>query len=194
MEKVIRVYYDVESTGLNEYKHSIHQIAGIIDINDEIVDEFDYKVKPHPKALIEDAALATCKVTKEQIMGYPDMKIVHKELTNQLGEYIDKFNPKEKAWLIGFNNRFFDDRFITAWFKQTGDQFIASWFYWGLDAQALSAQYLMNRRVNMPSFKLPRVAKELGLVVEEDKLHDAKYDVSLTREIYRIVTGLTLEI
>ena len=45
----------------------------------------------------------------------------------------------------------------------------------------------------MPSFKLKRVAKELGILVEEEKLHDAVYNVYLTREIYRIVTGLELE-
>lgn len=46
----------------------------------------------------------------------------------------------------------------------------------------------------MPNFKLKTVAKELGLDVEDDKLHDARYDVLLTRDIYRIVTNLDIEL
>ena len=46
----------------------------------------------------------------------------------------------------------------------------------------------------MPSFKQQRVAKELGVQVDDSRLHDALYDVNLTREIYRIVTGLEMEL
>jgi hypothetical protein len=45
----------------------------------------------------------------------------------------------------------------------------------------------------MPSFKLSIVAKELGLLIDEDRIHEAGYDVHLTREVYRIVTGLQIE-
>ena len=46
----------------------------------------------------------------------------------------------------------------------------------------------------MPSFKQHRVARELGIEVDEDRLHDASYNVELTRGIYRIVTGLDIEL
>jgi DNA polymerase-3 subunit epsilon len=42
----------------------------------------------------------------------------------------------------------------------------------------------------MPSFKLSRVAKTLGIEVDEDRLHDADYDVYLTREIYKTVSRI----
>jgi DNA polymerase-3 subunit epsilon len=40
----------------------------------------------------------------------------------------------------------------------------------------------------MPDFKLKTVAKEVGLVIDESKLHDAVYDVMLTRDIYKLIT------
>ena len=46
----------------------------------------------------------------------------------------------------------------------------------------------------MPNFQLHTVAQTLGLEVDESKLHDASYDVLLTRQIYRIVTGREIEI
>ena len=63
-----------------------------------------------------------------------------------------------------------------------------------MDVRVLAGQYLQERRSSMPSFKLPRVAIEVGIEVDENKLHDAEYDIYLTREIYRIVTGLEVEL
>ena len=40
----------------------------------------------------------------------------------------------------------------------------------------------------MEDFKLKTVAKQLGIEIDESKLHDAEYDIYLTMEIHRIVT------
>jgi DNA polymerase-3 subunit epsilon len=127
-------------------------------------------------------------------MAYPPMGRVYRKFLRIMGKYIDKYNPKDKAWLVGFNNRGFDDRFLRAWFEQNNDMYIGSWFWSDtLDVMVLASEYLLKRRSEMPSFKLKRVALELGLDVEAERLHDAYYDVELTRSIYRIVTGLDVE-
>ena len=46
----IKVFYDLETTGVDVKKHSIHQIAGLIEINDEVVEKFNIFSRPHPKA------------------------------------------------------------------------------------------------------------------------------------------------
>ena len=195
MPKLVKVFYDLETTGVEVKKHSIHQIAGIIEVNGVVAEEFDIRTRPHPKALIEEGALIAGNVTKEQILGYQDMKDAHKEFKALMHKYIDPFDTTHKAWNVGFNNRFFDDQFLRAWFRQNGDNFIGSLFWADtIDVLVLASQYLIERRSGMPSFKLKRVAKELGLIVEEDKLHNGLYDVKLIREIYRIVTGLEIEI
>lgn len=48
-------------------------------------------------------------------------------------------------------------------------------------------EYLLAERPMMPNFKLSTVAAQLGVVVSEDKLHDALYDVDLTRDAYHIM-------
>ena len=192
---MIKIFYDLETTGTDVKKHSIHQIAGIIEVNGVEKESFNIKTRPHPKAIYEEAAMQVCKVDEAQLKAYQPMKSAHKELLTLLGKYVDKFNQKQKAHLIGFNNRAFDDIFLRAWFEQNGDQYIGSWF-WNdtLDSLVLASEYLLDRRANMPSFKLKRVAKELGLVVDEAAPHDALYDVNLTRSVYRIITGLDFEI
>lgn len=192
---VIKFFYDLETTGTNHKKHSIHQISGYIEVNNEVVEEFNFKVQPNPKAQIEQEALTVCGVTEEQIRAYTPMDKVYKTIIALLSKYIDRYNPSEKMYLVGFNNRKFDDLFFHAWFEQNGDAYFFSWFYTeSLDVQVLAGQYLIDRRKNMKAFKLKSVAKELGLIIDESRLHDAIYDVELTRDIYRIVTGLEIEL
>jgi DNA polymerase-3 subunit epsilon len=192
---MIKIFLDLETTGVDSTKHSIHQIAGLIEVDEEVVESFNLKTRPHPKAIIEPEAMKVCGVTAEQIQAYPEMKSVYRKLLALFSKYIDRYNPKDKAFMVGYNNRASDDIFLRAWFKQNGDSYMGSWFWSdSLDVMVLASEYLQQRRAAMPTFKLVRVAMELGIVVEEKKLHEAGYDVYLTREIYRIVTGREVEI
>jgi DNA polymerase-3 subunit epsilon len=191
---MIKIFYDLETTGLDVKKHSIHQIAGYIEKDGEVVEKFDIKTRPHPKAKYEAAALVVCGKTEAELKQYPRMGQAHKALCAILDKYVKKMDKTDKAFLIGFNNRYFDDGFLTAWFEQCKNNFWASYFWMGVDVQALALHYLQDRRAAMPSFKLKRVAMELGLEVDKEKLHDAFYDVELTYQIYRVVTGIEEEI
>ena len=51
----------------------------------------------------------------------------------------------------------------------------------------MAAVHLMERRAGMKDFKLLTVARELGVKVEETKMHDARYDVEVTREMFKIL-------
>ena len=61
---IIKIFYDVETTGENPNKHSIHQVAGLIEVDDQVVEEFNIHSRPHPKAAIEPEALKVCNVRK----------------------------------------------------------------------------------------------------------------------------------
>jgi len=190
-----KFFYDLETTGTDPRKHSIHQIAGLIEIDDVVVHEFNIKTRPHPKAKIEAEALAVGKVTEDEIMAYQPMNEAYMDLIGILSKYVDKYNKKDKMWMVGYNNRQFDDPFMRCWFEQNKDQFMGSWFWSdSLDVMALASEYLIDRRANMPSFKQSRVAMELGIQVDLDKLHDAAYDMKLMRQIYRIVTKREIEL
>lgn len=191
---IIKIYYDLETTGVNYKRHGVHQIAGIVEVNAREVETFNFKVRPNPRAEITPEAMAVCRVTAEEILAYRPMEAAYQDFIALLSKYINKYDKTQKAYLVGFNNRFFDDQFLRAWFSQNGDTFFNSWFWPDtLDVMVLASQYLINRRPGMPSFKLHRVAKELGLEVDATRNHDALYDVGLTRDIYYIVTGLEIE-
>jgi DNA polymerase-3 subunit epsilon len=192
--QIIKVFYDLETTGVNPRRHSIHQLAGLIEVDGKIDRSFDIKTRPHPKAEILPDALKVGNVTLEQVQAYKPMKEAYVEFTSMILEYVDKYDTQDKCYLVGYNNRYFDDVFLRAWFEQNGDQYIGSYFWNNtLDVLVLATEYLLKRRAQMSAFKLKSVCRELGIEYDESKLHNGVYDVELTREIYQIVTGLEIE-
>lgn len=184
------VFFDLETTGTNPGKHGIHQISGQIVIDGVVKESFDFHVQPNPKALIEEEALKVGGVTREQILAYPPMQQVYQEFVAMLGKYVDKFNKKDKFFLVGYNNAAFDNQFLRGFFLQNGDVYFSSWFWSNsIDVMVLASAYLATRRPEMENFKLSTVAKTLGIVVNDDSLHDAMYDIELTKAVFDIVTG-----
>ena len=51
----------------------------------------------------------------------------------------------------------------------------------------LATQHLMMKRHLMKDFKQETVARTLGIELDSSKLHDAAYDIWLTRQIYEAV-------
>lgn len=174
---------DVETTGTNHWQHSIHQISGMIIIDGEIKETFDFKVAPHPKAKIDPKALEVSGVTEEQIRAYPPQATVYAQLIDIFSKYVDKYDKLDKFFFAGYN-AIFDNNFVRAFFVQNGDEYFGSWFWAGcLDAMVLALYILTGVRHKMKNFQLATVAEFLGIEVDESKLHDATYDNYLTYQV-----------
>lgn len=182
------LFFDLETTGTNPGKNGIHQISGEIIIDGESKEKFDFKVRPNPAAQVEKQALDVAGVTAEQISQYPPMDEIFRLFVAMLSKYVAKFDKKDKFFLAGYNNASFDNQFLRGFFLQNGDSFFGSWFWSNsIDVMVLATVYLMNDREKMENFKLSTVAKQLGIEVDNESLHDAFYDIYLTRAIYDIV-------
>lgn len=182
-------YFDIETTGLRFWKNGIHQISGAIEIDGEIKQRFNFKVQTYKDALIEDDALVVSGITREQIAAYIPIADCYKVICKMLGKYCDKFDKRDKFFLIGYNNASFDNAFFRAFFTQCGDNYFGSWFWSStIDVMVLAAEHLKNERHLMIDFKQSTVAKYLGIEVDETRLHDAEYDTDLLIQIYKIVS------
>ena len=182
-----RLYYDLETTGLKPEKHGIHQMSGKLVFDKDgarHVEEFNFKVRPNPKALIDEEALNIAGVTKEQVLSYPPMEVVFNQFISLLEIGCDRFNKSDKYHLVGYNNRGFDDQFLRGFFLQNNDNYFGSWFWSdSIDVMVLASKFFEEDRHKMPNFKLSTVASHLGIPIDENKLHDAMYDIYLTEEI-----------
>lgn len=195
---VKKVFFDLETTGVKHWRNGIHQLAGVIEIDGEVKDVFNYKIQPNPKCDIEDEALAIGGITRADLETYRPMKEVYNEFVALLGKHVNKFDKNDKFWLIGFNNASFDNQFLRAWFVQNADtpkdaeygNYFGSWFWANpIDVYVLASHKMMHVRTEMKDFKLRTVAEKLGFPILEDKLHDALYDIELTMQIYREVAN-----
>lgn len=181
-------FFDLETTGVKYWKNGIHQISGAIQIDGEVAETFDIKVQPYKDAIIEDEALAIAGITRDDLKTYMPMNVAYRQIVGILGKYVDKFNKKDKFHLIGYNNASFDNQFFRAFFVQSGDQYFGSWFWSdSIDVMVLASNKLKEERSSLENFKLATVATYLGIAIDESRLHDALYDIELTKDIFNIV-------
>jgi DNA polymerase-3 subunit epsilon len=182
-------FFDLETTGVKYWKNGIHQISGAIEIDGEIKERFNFNVKPFKQALIEDEALAVAGISRNDLDQYSEFEKVYCEIITMLSKYVDKYDRTDKFFLVGYNNASFDNAFFRAFFVQNNDNYFGSWFWSSpIDVFVLASQHLMEDRHTMMDFKLKTVAKHLGIEIDESRLHEAQYDIDLTRQIYSLIT------
>jgi len=160
------------------------------------VERFDIRLAPNPAATIEQEALDVAGVTLEQVQSYQPMEEGYRQLVGILSKYVNKFDKRAKMYLVGYNNAGFDNNFLRALFQQCGDKYFGSWFYPNcMDVYVMVTPFLMGVRNDMENFKLMTVARTMGIDIDENKLHDATYDIELTRDIfYRIIGKMDIKL
>lgn len=187
------VFFDLETTGFNAEENAIFQLGYIIDINGKVKEKGSLNMKPYEEAIWDKEVVAFLKeergLIKKTINQYPSQSSQFKKFVGILAKHIDRYNPKDKAFLIGYNNNKFDNQFLRNWFIYNGDNYFGS-FFWSnaLDVLVLAGEKLKEVRGNMPNFKLGTVAKQLGISFDPAKAHDALYDIEKTRKIYYLIT------
>lgn len=181
-------YIDTETTGTNPSTHAMVQFSGIITIDGQEVERVDLLSAPFPGQMVSKEALQVTGKTMEEIRQYPAPNESYLKLTQTMGKYIDKFDRSDKFYLIGYNARF-DEDFVRAWFRRNNDPYFGSWFYWpSIDVSNLAAIYFMQNGGRPDSFKLMEVAKALDIEIEQEKAHDAMYDIIVTKQIFELLT------
>jgi len=184
------LFLDVETTGLSPYKHGIWQLAGRIYINKEKKEEFDLKCAPFEKDECNEQALHLNKITEADVRDFPSPPEVYKGFVKMLDKYVDRYNKQDKFFFIGYNARFDNDH-LYQWFKKNGNNYCAAYYHFPpIDVMQAAMRTLMKQRPEMLNFKLATVARTLGIKVEEEKLHDAMYDIDITEQVYKKCGGI----
>lgn len=181
-------FFDLETTGLDNQKHAIHQISGKIIIDGVEKTKFNFKVKPFEGALIDATALKIGGVTEEQIMQYPSCHQNYVSFVTLIQKYVNRFDTGDKFHLVGYNNSSFDNQFLRSFFRVNKDDYFGSYFWSdSIDVMVLASNFLKHERHNIRDFKLKTVAQWLKIDVDAKRLHDAEYDIELTEKIFNII-------
>jgi len=183
MAKVM--YLDTETTGLDPFKHDIHELAMIVEIDGLVMDRHQFFIRPFNVNDIDPRALEVSGVTKEKILAYRDPRLIHAGLVRWLARWVDKYDRTDKFWIIGYNIRF-DVDFLSQFWIKAGDSYFGSYFRRpAIDVMSLAlTKSLMDHGFNPVDHKLTSIARELGIEFEAGRAHEAFFDVVLTREVF----------
>ena len=182
-------YIDVETTGLHPYHNDIIQIAMLIEINGEIVEEYSSNIKPFKMENVNEQALKVTGTSVEQLETYPEPKLIYNKLVDILGKYINKFERSDKFTPVAYNGKF-DCEFLSNFFKKNDDKYYGSWFNWRI-VDPLSLLYIMDykRIIDLPNYKLSTVCQHFGIPLVA---HDALNDIRATRELWYQLADMPL--
>lgn len=176
-----KVFLDLETTGVTPGKHGVIEIGAIIEANGE-EKRFAHRVKPFSTDEIDDSALEIQGVSRESIQAFPEPPEVYLRFIRFLDMIVNKYDRKDKAFLIGYNVTF-DQSHLRAWFEKNGNQYFGSYFWFpAIDVAILAAHYLGEKRDELPDFKLGTVCRHFGIDLEN--AHTAAADIEATRELY----------
>lgn len=179
-----QIFLDVETTGVDQEKHAINQVSFGIYIDGELKEFHDLKMQPFEGALIEQIALDTQGIKIEDFAGLQLQSYQFRVFKQILERHVGKYNKQDKAFFYAYNADF-DNKFIRKWFERNGDSFYGSMFWTPhICVMQMAAQHLLHERGKLENFKLVTVCKYMGIEVDETRLHDAKYDIELTKFLY----------
>lgn len=185
------IYLDTETGGPDPNTCALLQLSAAIEIDWQITNKLNYYIKPYPNdPPITEEATAKHGITAEIIQKnedgiFQEPNVIFDSLKQSLAEHVDPYNKQDKFFMIGYNILTFDDIVLRRFFKNNNDNYYGSWFWYPpVDVMAVCADVLMSRRISMPNFRLDTVAQYMGVNVEQNKLHNAMYDVKITREIF----------
>lgn len=149
------MFIDVETTGLDPVNDNITQLAYIYRVGGRIRGRGNFKGDD-----------------------------IYQRFLADLNKYVDQYNKEDKIYFIAQNAQF-DSQFIRNMFMRNDNQFYGSYFFNPPICTMLLAAYKYMRKNKRPeNFKLSTLCREFKIKINEDSLHDAEYDVSITKDLY----------
>ncbi len=171
------IVIDVETTGLDERKKSLVQLACIVYNNNKLVGSFNEICK----AKVGSKTTTNQSIINKATLSY---KYMFKFFNSFLDKHINKYDKKDKLFFVAYNSQF-DEKFIRQFFKDNGNNFYGSYFHNpSICVMRLAAYRLMLNRGKLDDFKLSTVARYLKIRVNDKKLHDAEYDIQITKRVW----------
>ena len=176
------LWFDTETGGLDRFgKNPILTLAGIIEIDGQIKEEFEFKMKPFPNQFIETSALKVNGITLEEIETFEEPRICLSKLNSILGKYCNKFDKTDK-YIPGGHNIQFDIDQLTAFYNLAGDKYLFSWLdYHKICTMGLSVMLKTFGWINPENVKLETIAAYYWIPLVA---HNSRNDIRATREVF----------
>ena len=175
------LFVDVETTGVDPELNGLIQLAGIIEIDGVVKEEFDFKARPFKGQTVDFKALEVNGVSIKDLRTWPDPHEVYLMFKAILDKYIDKYNKKDKFYAVG-QNVGFDISFLKNFFKNNNDYYLGSYIhYHKIDLIPITTILKLAGRIALDNMKLKTVMSALGM---GEQTHNALDDVRIVRKVF----------
>ena len=187
------LWVDLETTGTNPLRHGIIQLAALVEIDNEIIEEVDLRMRPMTKHEVDAEALEVNGVTEAQISEWPAQSDQYAAFEALLERYVNRYEKLDKFVLAGYNINAFDELFLRQMFldnAKTREErkyggYFGSWFFWPKrDVQTYVAEHILEHTMRLKNYKLETVCAQFGIQINA---HDALSDIHATRQLYRVL-------
>lgn len=112
---------------------------------------------------------------------------IYKNLIKFLDSIINKYDKEDKAYFIAYNAKF-DNDFIRELFNKNNNKFYGSYFHNPvIDVMQIASYKFMIKNRKPINFKLGTLCKYFRIKINDEKLHNALYDIRKTKELYNIL-------
>jgi DNA polymerase III alpha subunit (gram-positive type) len=182
-------FIDVETTGTDRIANNLFQISGLVTDGEtsgyNLLDAFDFKFQPLP-GRIDAGAMEKTGMTPEKLAALPmDANEAFEKFIAVLSKHCDRFKKTDKLQFVAYNANF-DSEFIREFFLKMNDKYFGSWFWTpAICVMQNSAMNLAEHRSKLPNFQLSTLCYAAELGWDEDKAHDARYDIFKTYELFK---------
>lgn len=176
------LYHDTETTGTDPAYHGMIQLACLVDVDGEVIDENNWHIKPFKGDLLNKEAAEVTGISREDLDGFSEPEDVYREIVGFFSKHVDKYDRTDKFYPAGYNVRF-DMGFLKRFFEKNGDKYFGSWFN-GKYIDPLPRLHWMDwsGKISLPDYKLVTVCNQFGIELG-DSAHDALADIRATRKL-----------
>lgn len=186
------VFIDTLTTGMNVYKCGIYAIGGIIckDTLEGTIEQerFEMRIRPFDGAYVKPASLWIGGIQNRELYRFKNETESLAWLTHILEKHITASNPKDKAYLAGYNASAFDVPFLRQFFRRNkNDNFYNYFQMQTIDIMSLAAFALMRERRGMIDFQLDTTARKLGVEPETSERYNCLDNAKTCLDMYRIL-------
>jgi len=187
------LWIDLETTGTSPLNHGIIQLAALAELDGEVVEEIDLRMRPLMKHEINQEALDLNHLTEEEINQYPDQSTQYSAFEGFLSKYVNRYEKLDKFILAGYNINAFDEPFLRELFMDNAFSrkdrkyggYFGSWFFWPKrDVQTFVAEHIVEHDMRLTNYKLETICEHFGIPIDA---HDALSDIRATRTLYRVL-------
>lgn len=189
---MIELWYDTEGTGFSATKHGLLELGGLIVENNNILEEFLFKMKPTGKTF-DQRALDVTGYTIKQIKALTPWEEIYPEVIKLFDKYINKYDKTSKFITAGHNISY-DNRMLNGFFKAQGNNYLYSY----IDSKQVIDTLPLARKMQKEGI-IPRlVNNKLSTLCEYfdvplENAHSALCDIQATRGVYLKMVQLLLD-